>query len=94
MRYSLVSCYDMELQIPHLSWDSYERNALSFVWCDLRKLGAKWLVKVLQSIYWNTGGRVRVDCTFSDDFMVGSVKILSGVNVKSFAIYHSTGSIV
>ena len=52
------------------------------------------MVKVLQSIYWNTGGRDRVDCTFSDDFMVGSVKILSGVNVKSFAIYHSTGSIV
>ena len=43
MRCSLVSCQDMELQTPFLTWDSFKKNILQkkknlyFVFVDLEK---------------------------------------------------------
>ena len=42
------------------------------LWWALSKLDVeKWLIKILQSIYKNSRSRVKVNGTFSDNFLAG-----------------------
>ena len=50
---------------------AFDRVPRDVVWWALRKLGVEeWLIRVVQSMYRNTKSQVRINSTFSDDFLV------------------------
>ena len=50
--------------------ERFEQVLWVFIWLALRKLGMdKWLVRHVQSMYKNVPSQVRVNGSFSDDFL-------------------------
>ncbi len=50
---------------------AFDRVPRGVIWWAMRRLGVEeWLVSVVMSMYVNTRSRVRVNCSFSTDFVV------------------------
>ena len=50
---------------------AFDRVSRDVLWWALRKLVVEeWLINIVQSMYSNAGSRVRVNGTFSNDFLV------------------------
>ena len=78
MKFRFVLCQDVEPYIKYLAKKktlylkfAFDRVPWDVVWWALRKLGVEeWLVKIVQLMYGNARGRVRVNRTFSDGSVI------------------------